>query len=220
MEPASLGIAASILAALSVEPDQEPPERLLGLSGDRLLSRERLHELYLDFSASFSSAFVVSDEEAREWASEFSRVRFLGSGANRVVFQVPNGVLKFPAHAYGGVSSRNEAMVWRHAPESIRALLVPVVDSSPEVITPYGRSVDWILMDQVIPWSDSDRVKMSPRQRKKLTQELNQRRYFLKKRLGPLGISDIRKGNMSLDGRLMDYGMWQIQSSYPPQIWR
>lgn len=226
MEPVSLGIAASILAALSSEASgRESPESLLGLSPYRLLSREQINELYRDFSDSFSMAIIgeyasVSNEEAMEWASGFSHVRFLGSGANRLVFQIPNGVLKFPAHRYGGISSCNEERVWGYAPRSIRELLVPVVDASPKFRTPYGWSVNWVLMDQVIPWSDADRVKMSPQQRKELTKELNRRRYFLQKKLNPIGISDIRKGNMSLDGRLMDYGMWEFKSSYPPHHWR
>lgn len=211
------------MAALSSEASgRESPESLLGLSPDRLLSREQIYELCRDFLDSFgirqSYPGEVSDDDAKEWASGFTGVKFLGSGANRVVFQVPNGVLKFPSHHYGGISSCNEALVWKAAPEPIRELLVPVVDASRRDRTLYGWSVDWILMDQVIPWSDADRVKMSPQQRKKLTQELSRRRYFLQKRLHPFGISDIRKANMSLDGRLMDYGMWTAQSSYPHHL--
>jgi hypothetical protein len=201
--------AASVIASLS-EKDGGAKESSLGLSRQKLMSRSQIDKMY--------RSFVRYDREEGEnygpWAKRYG-VRLLGEGANRVVVQIPNGALKLAKHGHGGDSNYSEAIVWNESPQWMKKLLVPVIWNSGviETITPFiARRMNWILMDQAYPWDWSKQVERTGDEKAALRRDLDRQRRFLQKRLGPFGIEDIRKANMSLDGRLMDYGLVHLSA--------
>ncbi len=123
------------------------------------------------------------EREIRRWARSH-KLAYLGAGAQRAVFAVPDGALKIAFDRSGFAANRNEAEVWEDAPPRIRRHLVPVLDSSG---TEIGDGA-WLLMEQV---RASGRGDLSPE-----ATEL----------LGDCGIQDIVGQNVSDDGRLLDYG--------------
>lgn len=121
------------------------------------------------------------EECFERWASLDPRVRLLGFGTDRAAFLVPRGVLKL---SYGGGGSDqcvSEAVVWREAPEGFRHRLVPVLDADPE-----GR---WLLTERVSVLADDPSSE--------LLEELEE-----------AGLDcDAVPGNVTSDGRLLDYGV-------------
>lgn len=198
--------AASVMAALSERDLSRAKETTLGLSRKRLMSATQMDEMYRDFVR-------YSTEESEDYESWASRrgVRLLGEGAGRVVIQIPNGAMKLAKDGYGEDSNHSEVIVWNRSPQWMRELLVPVIDHSLARKTG-DRRMGWILMDQVYPWDWSKRIERTTGERILLKRDLDRQRLFLKRKLNPFGIDDIRKSNMSLDGRLMDYGFVSLSA--------
>jgi hypothetical protein len=196
--------AASVIASLSEWHTREK-ESSLGLSSQKLMSTSQIDEL----CRSFIQYSMEEGENFEPWANQHG-VRLLGEGASRVVIQIPNGALKLAKHGYGGDSNYSEFVVWNESPQWMKELLVPVICHSEmiEIITPFiARRMNWILMDQAYPWDWLKHVERTAAENVLLKRDLDRQRRLLQKKLDPFGIEDIRKSNMSLDGRLMDYGL-------------
>lgn len=194
--------AASVIASLTERGAVDLERPTLGLSNQRLMSIPQIEDLFRSFRQEYREG-----EECERWADEHG-IRFLGEGANRAVFQIPNGALKLAKHLNGGTSNFYEATIWEESPGWMKKLLVPVISHAVRDTDFLGRgAMGWVLMDQAYPWDWSSRIKVASENRIELRRDLDRQRRHLQKRLGPFGIEDIRKANMSLDGRLMDYGL-------------
>lgn len=140
----------------------------------------------------FAEAFRLWYAE-HDWASEpdeeraFRRwgrrngAKYLGAGAQRIVFSVPGGALKVAFDRDGEIANSTESEVWADAPESVRRHLVPVLSGDPE-----GGTL-CILMEEV-------RTTGKGRMTEAVRKELN-----------ACGIQDLTVQNLSDDGRLFDY---------------
>lgn len=125
----------------------------------------------------------IEEEEIVAWARR-RRIPYLGAGAERVVFAVPEGALKVAFDRDRMSSNLNEARVWEEAPNRIRRHLVPVLDVAAD-----GR---WLLMERV-----------STRASGQARHSLNELDFSA---LYACGLADIRDANIADDGRVLDYG--------------
>ncbi len=124
---------------------------------------------------------------------------FMGSGEDRAVFEVPEGVLKIALFSAedrssegGGDPERdqntNEARVWREAPDWLRPHLVPVLASSGDG--------EWLVMERVETTGE----------------EAGEERALpgdLREQMNAIGLVDLR-GNVSDDRRAFDYGYLEV----------
>lgn len=128
---------------------------------------------------------------ARVWG-ESRGLRYLGHGSHRIVFAVPEGVLKIEDPAWMPAqdavpSNTVEARVWRDAPASIRPHLVPVLASSADGA--------WLLMEYAVPMVDPSKRDLG-----------YDAAPDVDRALSSCGLADLHNHNLSRDGRILDYG--------------
>ena len=113
---------------------------------------------------------------------------YLGSGATRTVFGVPEGALKIERAPRRHGDNRREVTVWTDAPARIKQHLVPVLD--------HDKGYAWLLMPKVKTGGS-------------LT-------YHVKEILEGCGLGDFEysAANVSKDGRLLDYAFLESPSRY------
>ena len=113
---------------------------------------------------------------------------YLGSGATRTVFGVPEGALKIERAPRRHGDNRREVTVWTDAPARVKQHLVPVLD--------HDEGYAWLLMPKVKTGGS-------------LT-------YHVKEILDGCGLGDFEysAANVSKDGRLLDYAFLESPSRY------
>jgi len=117
-------------------------------------------------------------------------IAYLGQGARRTVFDLGNGtVVKFPGHKRGAYNNQIEAAVWADAPPSVRRWLVPVLGTD--------SAGAWLLM----PFVEAAAAGGTERDPHDVVFD-----YGMLQALARYGILDPTVFNVSVDGRMFDYG--------------
>ena len=136
-------------------------------------------------------------EALRSWA-QANGVTFLGSGAHRRAFRVPEGVLKISTRnidhdrMYGNLA---ESRVWSQAPANIRKHLVPVLATA--------ENGAWMLQEYA-PTTGRERTPKEARNADAMWRAMTR-----------CGYADFQPDNIADDGRLLDYG-----SAEYPERWK
>jgi hypothetical protein len=140
---------------------------------------EPVDESY-DFRDALDDAFFSS------WAKKH-RLTYLGHGVDRVVLEIPDGVLKIAYGGNGDGQNLGEVRVWGTAPQGLRRWLVPVLRFDPN-----GR---WLIAEKAIPSVSGEIPDSAP------LALFNQ-----------FGLTDFRPENFDVQGRLLDYGTvdWEV----------